>query len=192
MGRQNSRLRPKMPVNLTQQRLLASKIMKVGKNKVWLDPLSSVVISAANSNSSIRKLIKEGTIVKVPMTVRSRFRANQKIAERKKGRHIGTGSRKGTSNARLSTKTIYRQKLIALRKTVKNYHERKKITSSEKRVLFLKIKGNCLKNRNAGKEAKIAMAQKLKLPQKSTERRARKEDTKNSKIQDKISNYISK
>lgn len=192
-----------MPVNLTQQRQLAAKIMKVGKNKVWLDPLSSVVISAANSNSSIRKLIKEGTIVKVPMTVRSRFRANKKIAERKKGRHIGTGSRKGTSNARLSTKTIYRQKIIALRKTVKNYHERKKITSSEKRVLFLKIKGNCLKNRkslieliikkrNAGKEAKIAMAQKLKLTQKSTERRARKEDTKNSKIQDKIANYISK
>merc|ERR1712181_5581 len=84
MGRQNSRLRPKMPVNLTQQRLLASKIMKVGKNKVWLDPLSSVVISAANSNSSIRKLIKEGTIVKVPMTVRSRFRANQKLQSERK------------------------------------------------------------------------------------------------------------
>merc|ERR1712243_210045 len=82
--RQNSSLHSKMPVDLTQQRQLAAKIMKVGKNKVWLDPLSSVVISAANSNSSIRKLIKEGTIVKVPMTVRSRFRANKKLQSERK------------------------------------------------------------------------------------------------------------
>jgi large subunit ribosomal protein L19e len=53
---------------------------------------------------SVRKLIKDGLIIKKPVAVHSRFRTRKNIEARRKGRHMGHGKRKGTANARMPTK----------------------------------------------------------------------------------------
>jgi large subunit ribosomal protein L19e len=53
---------------------------------------------------SVRKLIKDGLIIKKPVAVHSRFRTRKNNEARRKGRHMGHGKRKGTANARMPTK----------------------------------------------------------------------------------------
>lgn len=61
---------------------------------------------------NIRKLIKDGLIIKKPVVVHSRYRVRVNTIARRKGRHCGYGKRKGTANARMpqkvsSPKSIY-------------------------------------------------------------------------------------
>lgn len=52
----------------------------------------------------MRKLIKDGLVIKKPQTVHSRARALRHLEARRKGRHTGLGKRKGTANARMPVK----------------------------------------------------------------------------------------
>lgn len=56
------------------------------------------------SGQNIRKLIKDGLIIKKPVAVHSRARARKNAEARRKGRHCGFGKRKGTANARTPQK----------------------------------------------------------------------------------------
>ena len=58
------------------------------------------------SGQNIRKLIKDGLIIKKPNLIHSRARARDFQAARRKGRHMGTGKRRGTANARTPVKVI--------------------------------------------------------------------------------------
>ena len=51
-------------VNLRLQRRLAASILKVGKQRVWLDPNEVNEISLANSRKAVRKLIKDNFVFK--------------------------------------------------------------------------------------------------------------------------------
>ncbi len=59
---------------------------------------------------SVRKLIKDGLIIKKPVAVHSRFRTRKNNEARRKGRHMGHGKRKGTANARMPTKVSLKKK----------------------------------------------------------------------------------
>lgn len=56
------------------------------------------------TGQNIRKLIKDGLIIKKPVAVHSRARARKNTEARRKGRHCGFGKRKGTANARMPQK----------------------------------------------------------------------------------------
>lgn len=56
------------------------------------------------SGQNIRKLIKDGLIIKKPVAVHSRARVRKNTEARRKGRHCGFGKRKGTANARMPQK----------------------------------------------------------------------------------------
>ena len=105
------------------QKRLASSILSCGNKKVWLDPNEANEIANANTRKlslhsesrshrlslplagqSVRKLIKDGLIIKKPVAVHSRFRTRKNNEARRKGRHMGHGKRKGTANARMPTK----------------------------------------------------------------------------------------
>merc|ERR1711868_250971 len=60
---------------LILQKRLAAAVMKCGKNKVWLDPNENQSISNANSRHQVRRLIKDGLIIRKPIAVHSRARA---------------------------------------------------------------------------------------------------------------------
>ncbi|CAM8994859.1 unnamed protein product [Rhodiola kirilowii] len=94
-------------VSLKLQKRLAAIVMNCGKEKVWLDPNEVSEISMANSRQNIRKLVKDGFIIRKPTKIHSRSRARRMNIAKMKGRHSGYGKRKGTREARLPTKVLW-------------------------------------------------------------------------------------
>ena len=86
------------------QKRLAASVLKCGRNKVWLDPNEANDISMANSRHTVRKLVRDGLIIRKPCVVHSRWRVRQRMLAKRKGRHSGPGKRKGTKEARMPSK----------------------------------------------------------------------------------------
>ena len=57
----------------------------------------------------------------------SRYRARQRAIAKAKGRHMGFGSRKGTREARMPSKTLWMRRQRVLRRLLRKYREQKKI-----------------------------------------------------------------
>lgn len=130
-------------MNVRSQRRIAAQIMKVGENRVWLDPEDTDAISSAITRTEIRKLIHEGAIRALPKTSASRGRARTLQSKKRTGRRTGPGSRRGV---RIARKRAWILRIRAIRDRLRELRDKRMIPTETYRKLFLMAKGGSFRS----------------------------------------------
>jgi large subunit ribosomal protein L19e len=135
-------------MNLTTQKRLAAEILKIGVNRVWIDPDNLEEVSQAITRDGVKKLIADGTIKARPKKGISSYRS-KKIAEQKsKGRRKGRGSIKGAKGARNPKKKAWMTTIRALRTDLKDMRDNREINRTTYRKLYKMAKGGAFRSKS--------------------------------------------
>ena len=127
------------------QKIVAAKVLKCGVTRVRV--LDEKAVAEALTREDIRSLIKKGAIIKLPKVGNSRAHANKIMEQKKKGRRIGRGSRKGTKKTTEPKKRKWIKTVRPIRRLLKELRETNRIDKDDYRELYLKIKGGYFRNK---------------------------------------------
>ena len=121
---------------------IAADLMKCGVTRVRIrDPKE---VAEALTREDIRQLIASGAIWKVQKKGTSRVKARYLLAQRKRGRRRGAGSKKG--HVRVG-KTIWVKQIRAQRKLISELRKDKLISDADYRQVYLRSKGGMFRSK---------------------------------------------
>jgi large subunit ribosomal protein L19e len=123
-------------MSLRSQRRLAAEILKVGENRVWIDPERTIDVEVAITREEIRRLVHEGAIKPLPKKGVSRARARVLQQKRKRGLRRGPGRKTGSAKAKVSKKEAWMRKVRTLREKLRELKENRVITRAVYRKLY--------------------------------------------------------
>lgn len=123
-------------MSLKSQRRLAAQLMKVGTNRVWIDPNRTEDVEVAITRSEIRRLIHEGIVQQSPAKGVSRARARILHEKKKKGLRRGPGTREGSSRAKVTKKDAWMLRIRALRRKLKEWKASRTVAQESYRQLY--------------------------------------------------------
>jgi large subunit ribosomal protein L19e len=116
--------------NLSSQRRLAAQILKIGQNRVWIDPERMDDVEGAITREEVRKLIHEKIIDSLPEKGVSRSRAKIIREKKRKGRRSGPGSLTGAGYAKVTKKEAWMKKIRSLRRKLRELKTSRVITEA--------------------------------------------------------------
>jgi len=116
--------------DLSSQRRLAAQILKIGQNRVWIDPERMDDVEGAITREEVRKLIHEKIIDSLPEKGVSRSRAKIIREKKRKGRRSGPGSITGAGYAKVTKKEAWMKKIRSLRRKLRELKASRIITEA--------------------------------------------------------------
>jgi large subunit ribosomal protein L19e len=119
---------------------MAAEILKVGENRVWIDPERAEDVELAISREEIRRLIGDRAIKKLPEKGISRARARRLHRKKVDGKRRGHGSREGTSGARTPTKETWMRRVRAQRRRLRELRGSHALNETVYRQLYVMSK----------------------------------------------------
>jgi large subunit ribosomal protein L19e len=123
-------------LSLKSQRRLAAEIMKVGENRVWIDPERIDYVEAAITREEIKKLIHEKVVRSLPEKGISRARARVFAEKRKKGLRRGPGGKSGPARSKITKKQAWMSRIRPVRRRLRELKDSRAITESVYRKMY--------------------------------------------------------
>jgi large subunit ribosomal protein L19e len=114
--------------DLKSQRRLAAQILKIGQNRVWINPERMDDVEGAITREEVRKLIHEKIIDSLSEKGVSRSRAKTIREKKRKGRRSGPGSITGAGYAKVTKKEAWMKKIRSLRRKLRELKASRIIT----------------------------------------------------------------
>ena len=135
-------------MNLTTQKRLAAEILKVGENRVWIDPERMDEVSKAITRENVKQLISNKAIRVKPEKGISSYRSKKIATQKRKGRRKGHGSTKGAKGSRNPKKEAWMTTIRALRTDLKGMRENREINKTTYRKLYKMAKGGAFRSKS--------------------------------------------
>ena len=139
---------------LAMQKRLAARCLGVSVNRIRINyaALENLGMTPAEFKESItkadmRKYLKNGLLTVIAKQGVSRGRARFRHQQKKKGRHRGMGSKKGTRSARYDTKLLWMSQIRSQRELLKSLRESNVITQDIFKQLYRKASGGFFRSR---------------------------------------------
>jgi len=135
-------------MNLTTQKRLAASILKIGVNRVWINPKEIEEVSRAITREGVKQLIDQKIIKAKPQKGISSYRSKKLKEQKKKGKRKGRGSVKGAKYARTPKKQAWMTTIRALRRDLKSMRDSEEIDPTTYRKLYRMAKGGAFRSKS--------------------------------------------
>ena len=132
-------------MNVSSQKKLAAKVMKVGMSRVKVS--SEKELEEAITRNDIRRLVVKGVIKKIPKKGQGKQESKFRRGQKKKGRRSREGSRKGKAFSKKSSKAHWTEKVRPLRKLLRELRDSGKLARNDYRKLYMMVKGGAFRSK---------------------------------------------
>jgi len=133
---------------MLKQKVIASKVLKCGKSRVWIDPVRLNDVEDAITTEDVRRLIKDGIIKALPKRGISSFRRAKMVKQKRKGRGKGYGSRKGSAGARTPSKAQWMKRIRAIRRLLRELRKQDVIEKRTYRNMYMVAKSGFFRSKS--------------------------------------------